>query len=275
MPTVEENREYWSRYEWKPAAGAGGGEEWTTGYGGPDNAWYGVVLPRIAAFLPAQHALELGPGHGLWTARLRPRCQRMTLVDLTPACISACRAKFGAAGMRYIVNDGRSLPGVEDGSVDLVFSWHSLVHCERDVMGAYVRELARVMRPGAVGLIHHSNFGEFVDPATGSATLENVHWRGKTMTARAFREDCAAAGLACNYQELVPWGSDHLIDCFSMFTRPASGAPVETVIEENYGFWHRVQDLIRVSSRYAHPFPELKARPRRTILGMPIGAPLG
>jgi len=272
VPTATENREYWSSYDWNSPVQGGHGAEWTDGYGGPDNAWNYTVLPRIRSFLPCEHCLELGPGHGLWTERLRPLCRRMTLVDVTPECIEACRKRFGPRGMTYIANDGKSLPGIEPGSIDFVFSWHSLVHAERESIAGYLGALGRLMKPGGAGLIHHSNFGEYVDASTGQAKIPNDHWRGATMTAAAFREECSRSGLCCTYQEIVPWGSEHRIDCFSVFTRPKDGAAIGTVVEENDGFWQRVQDASRVAARYTHPFPEIKPAARRTFLGIPIGA---
>ncbi len=142
---------------------AEGGAEWTVGYGGPDMAWECAIFPRIRAFLPCEHILELGPGFGLWTAWLRRDCKRMTLVDLAPRCIDECRRRFGRWGMRYVVNDGLSLAMIRDGTIDLAFSWHSLVHCRHDVMASYVQQLARKLRPGGAGLIQHSNFGTIHD----------------------------------------------------------------------------------------------------------------
>ncbi len=247
------------------------GSEWTVGYGGPDNAWSFTILPRIRAFLPCEHCLELGPGSGLWTSRLRPLARRMTLVDPAAPCIEACRVRFGDRRMKYIVGDGQALRVLPADSVDFVFSWHALVHAERDSIRGYLGELARLMKTGATGLVHHSNFGEYVDPATGASRVVNAHRRAPSVSAGAFRDECESAGLCCTYQEIVPWGSPHRTDCFSVFTRPAAGARIDTVVEENDGFWHRVQDATRVANRYTHPFPELKARVKRTIFGIPIG----
>ena len=98
MPTVAENVRYWKAHDWGQR-----GLEWCRGYGGIEKAWEHAVWPRIRVFLPAGHVLELGPGYGAWTDYLRPLAKRMTLVDLAPNCIEACRGRFGrrrAAGSR-------------------------------------------------------------------------------------------------------------------------------------------------------------------------------
>jgi SAM-dependent methyltransferase len=246
MPTVDENLKQWADYEW-----TADGHEWTIGYGGTDAAWENVVLPRIRGFLPADRILEIAPGFGVWTERLRPFAKSMTLVDLTPRCIEHCRAKFGEQVMTYVVNDGRSLDGVQDDSVDFVFSWHSLVHAEQDVMRDYVVQLGKKLRVGGAGVIHHSNFGAYVDPKTGEAALPNTHWRGATMTADLFQQFCGEAGLHCVCQELVPWGYPHLTDVFSAFVREPPGVARDAAFRiENPHFW----DMVRMQANLPHHY---------------------
>ena len=48
------------------------------------------------------------------------------------------------------MNDGQSLPMVADSSIDLAFSFDSLVHVEDDVMPSYLDELARVLSEDGV-----------------------------------------------------------------------------------------------------------------------------
>lgn len=246
MPTVGENLRFWSDYDWKLE-----GNEWTVGYGGTAAAWRHAILPRIQRFVPCEHVLELAPGHGVWTRHLRPFASRMTLVDLTPRCIDYCRGVFGESGMTYLVNDGLTLAGVEDQSVDFVFSWHSLVHAEHDVMRSYAREIMRVLRPGAAGLIHHTNYGEFAADRDDRPALANDHWRGVDMTAAKFRDDCAEFGLQCVYQELVPWGSVEPVDCFSLVRRLRAGEALQpTVVDENPFFWQHILLGVALDCRY-------------------------
>lgn len=247
MPTVAENLNYWQRYDWKDR-----GREWGSGYGSIEQGWEHAILPRIGAFLPSGHVLELAPGYGAWTDFLRPRCRRMTLVDLTPNCIEHCRRRFGRRGMSYHTNDGRSLAMVGDGMIDFVFSVHSLVHADHDVMRGYVEQLGRKMRPGAFGFIHHSNLGEYAGELAGWAE-KDLHWRGRDMTGEKFREDCRAAGLVCVMQEVIPWGSDKMIDAYSLFARPRAGQVLGERVERNTGYWGHVWERIEVAKRYGRP----------------------
>lgn len=245
MPTIEENLSYWKTYDWSQE-----GREWTQGFGGADLLWSGVVYPRVRHLFPAQHILELAPGYGLWTEFLRPHCERMTLVDLTPNCIEHCKKRYGQDGygksgfgakkaMTYHINDGRSLDMVEPGSVDFCFSLHSLVHAEAPVMEAYVHGLARVLAPGGVAFIHHSNLephmGEFAHLQTPAP---EEHWRGRDMSGEKMRGYIADAGMTTLVQEIIPWGSDRLIDAYTLFGRvpEREGGPV---VFDNRDFWPR------------------------------------
>ena len=88
--------------------------------------WYGSILPRISAFVPADTILEIAPGYGRWTAFLKDLCKRMIIVDLSEKCIDRCRQRFeNLSHISYFVNDGKSLEMVVDGSVDFIFSFDS------------------------------------------------------------------------------------------------------------------------------------------------------
>lgn len=235
MPSILDNVHRWKKFDWSNR-----GEEWCAGFGGADAAWEHAILPRITHFLPTGHILELGPGYGVWTERLRGLSERMTLVDLAPNCIAACRKRFGKTNMKYHTNNGRSLAMVELGSIDFVFSFNSLVHADREVMREYVRQLGSKMKPGAFGFIHHSNLGEY-ETEIGTMDRADEHWRGRDMTAERFREDCQAARLACVHQEIIPWGSDRFIDAISLFTKPMPGQTYNEIVHRNPDFWHQAR----------------------------------
>ena len=120
--------------------------------------WFGAIYPRLHRFLPATSVLEIAPGFGRWTRFLVPSCERYIGVDLSHACISACREAFqNASHAEFFENDGTSLSMVPDGSVDLAFSFDSLVHVEMDVIDAYVGRIMSKLADRGVAFIHHSN----------------------------------------------------------------------------------------------------------------------
>jgi SAM-dependent methyltransferase len=232
MPGVEANRELWgAAYDWPEEGG-----EWSAPWGGTVTQWYTSILPRLHPFLPARRVLEIAPGYGRWSSFLIAACESYVGVDLAATAVEACRKRFvDATHASFHVNDGRSLAAVDDGTVDLAFSYDSLVHVEEDVIGAYLAELARKLAPDGVAFLHHSNLAgcpplgrsahlalRLGNLVRGQRTVGWDWWRGTTMSAERFAELAAEAGLACICQERINWMGPRLIDCISAVARPGS-----------------------------------------------------
>lgn len=219
MPSIAENLANWNDPEhWRDD-----GNEWSESWGSSASMWFGSILPRIHSHLPAGHLLEIACGHGRVTAHLLGHCERFTGIDLAPTCVDMCRQRFATVGKAtFRVGDGHSLPGVADASVDFVCSWDSLVHAERDAVDGYVRELARVLRPGGAAFLHHSNLAACLAEA-GGAEVPNPHWRASSVSAALVQELAAASGLVCEAQELLQWGGEVWNDCFTLLRRPDGG----------------------------------------------------
>ena len=238
MATINENRQFWDAdYDWLEE-----GHEWSRAWGGADMQWYGTILPRLHRYVPASTILEIAPGFGRWTGFLKDMCEWLILVDLSERCIEACQRKFRSYGhIEYHVNDGSSLDMVQDESVDLVFSFDSLVHVERDVMESYVDQIAKKLSSDGVAFIHHSNIGQysryygfwkgrflpgrFVKWLKDRNIVEPYdHWRAFSMTGKLMEKMIEKAGLFCISQEYINWGTkpSHLIDCITVFSKKGS-----------------------------------------------------
>jgi SAM-dependent methyltransferase len=249
MPSVQQNLRSWDQtYAWPEE-----GEEWSRVWGGSEAQWFFVIHPRIHRFLPAGTVLEVAPGHGRWTQYLKDYCRRLVGVDLSAACVEACRRRFAEVpDASFHVNDGYSLSMLSDGSVDFAFSFDSLVHAESDVLAAYLAELARTLAPAGVAFLHHSNLGAYRDPQTGEALPAPAkrHWRAASVSARGVAEECGRVGLRCISQEIVNWGGDHLTDCFSTLTRPGSPWQRDNLVIENADFMKEARHVDKVSRPY-------------------------
>ncbi len=154
MPDLDWNRETWDgNYGW-----TGGGEEWSQGWGGSEAQWFGSIYPRLHRTLPTGCVLEIAPGFGRWTKFLLPLCTNYIGVDLSVTCVSACRDVFARAPhARFLQNDGLSLAEIADGSVDVVFSFDSLVHAELDVLSQYIPQIMQKLTATGIAFLHHSN----------------------------------------------------------------------------------------------------------------------
>lgn len=281
MPTVAENLAAWSSFPWTRR-----GDEFSRGWGTTEMLWWGTLMPRIQRFVPADTILEIAPGFGRCTHYLKDLCRKLIVVDISARCIDACRQRFAGSGhITYHVNDGMSLAAVPDGSVDFAFSYDSLVHAEADVIGAYLVELERKLKPDGVGFLHHSNLGAYLrsngrlPPYLANAFGNN--WRAESMTAEVFARLCARARLECVRQELVvfypesslrggkritrrfgplgQWLIDRTVrvlnDCFSVFTRPGSPWSSSPQVLANRQFTREVRNLARLARFYGPASP--------------------
>ena len=248
MPSVTANVSMWDqKHDWSEQ-----GEEWSQPWGNSETQWWSSLFPRIHAFVPADCILEIAPGSGRWSEYLRKLTGSFDMVDISQSCIDICSARFAAdKHIRYHVNDGTSLDMIADGSIDFVFSFDSLVHCEADVIKAYLGQLAKKLTPDGVGFIHHSNIGAFrsyfdaVDHLplprgkgflARHGVIDPSHWRAPSMTAELFHQYCTEAGLDCIGQELINWRSKRPIDCMSQFTLRGSRWSRPHILIENRNF---------------------------------------
>jgi len=182
--------------------------------------WADIIWPIIhgADFTTT---VEIGPGGGRNSERLKEVASLLFLVDLNDYALATCRERFkafkGRCDIRYVKTDGVSLPGISDASVTFVYSWDSMVHCDKTVIEKYMEEFARVMKPGAKGFIHHTDYGardvvQDIDSAP--------HFRSN-MSKGEFARQAAKYGLLVTRQDLLDWADEPSLDCISQFQKPA------------------------------------------------------
>jgi SAM-dependent methyltransferase len=254
VPSLDENRSHWGGdYNWPEA-----GNEWSAKWGSAETQWYSTLYPRIRCFLPAKVIVEIAPGHGRWTQFLLDHCDRYIGIDLSESCVAACKERFANVGKAdFIMNDGHSLPAVESGSVDLIFSFDSLVHVEFSEMQGYLTDISDRLGPDGVAFLHHSNRAA-VDVGVGpvdmsiqwairhSRLLSRVigklglgqlrEWRAFSVSAPIIERAAREAGLRVVGQELVNWGGPALTDCISVVARPNSKWDRSNVVARNPRF---------------------------------------
>ena len=248
MADIKQNKDMWDR-DW-PDAGQG----WSVAWGGVDSQWFGTILRRIQAFIPANTILEIAPGFGRWTDYLKDHSDNLIVVDVAEKCIQACKKRFQSVPhITCHVNDGKSLDMIPDRSIDFAFSFDSLVHADADVIEAYLKQLANKLTRDGVGFIHHSNIGVYLDGSMGlqASGFTNLHWRAENMTAHLFEGHCTGTGLQCIAQEIVNWGGDILNDCFSLFTRKGSVWSRPNKIITNANFMDEVRYFSMMSQLYS------------------------
>jgi SAM-dependent methyltransferase len=211
--STSENRRRWNEWDWSTR-----GEEWNE-----SEAWKNELVERVMLQLipPGGTVLEIGPGAGRWSEFLAPRADRLILVDVAQKPLELVAERLsGHANVDYVLSDGASLPGVDDQSVDAVWSFDVFVHIRPRDQAAYLADIARVLRPGGIAAIHHS------DGRNRGRAPSREGWRSP-MTARLFAALAAEHGLAAE-REVREWsdarhdlGAFH--DVISVLRQPQAG----------------------------------------------------
>lgn len=240
MPSLEWNRETWGTDEvWEDR-----GDQWS--WTSTAAQWHFIVLPRVQRFLPAKSILEIAPGLGRWTQFLVDQCESLIGVDLSEKGIEGCRQRFAdKPHVNFFTNDGYSLEMVGEESIDLTFSFDSLVHTEWDVVSSYLRELSRVLKPEGVAFLHHSNLAAVPDQRLGL-----THARATSVSGEMVLSEAKSLGLNAISQERFDWGMGEpgLTDCVTVLTR--SDHPEPTVVD-NPGFMCEVSHVRLIAPLYA------------------------
>jgi SAM-dependent methyltransferase len=100
--------------------------------------------------------LDLGGGEG-FVGSLVLSTENLVVLDAVEDAVRAARDR----GARAVVGDVRWLP-VKDGAADGVLSSDVLEHLAPADLPTAVEELARVLRPGGVALVHTSVYGFYL-----------------------------------------------------------------------------------------------------------------
>ena len=99
-------------------------------------------------------ALDFGCGVGRLSAALASRFQEVISVDISsPMIAEGRRLSRCGPNVTFVLNERADLLFQADSSVDLVYSSLVLQHLPRDLAASYLREFARVLKPGATAIV--------------------------------------------------------------------------------------------------------------------------
>jgi ubiquinone/menaquinone biosynthesis C-methylase UbiE len=130
-----------------------------------------AALPQLLAGIPIQPdwtCLEIGCGIGRLLKPIADRSGHAIGVDLSEKMVAWSKEYLAdTPNARVMLNDGRSLSGIEDASVDFVYSHLAFQHITLfEVVDAYLAEIARVLKPG--GYCRIQNWRDAPKPAMES-----------------------------------------------------------------------------------------------------------
>ena len=154
--------------------------------------------------------VEIGCGLGRLTRVLSERAARVVALDVSEEMLDRARTlNSECANVQWLLGDGTSLAGVADGCADVCFCQFVLQHIpDPEITLSYIREIGRVLRPGAFAVIQVSNDPEVHRPNTplgdrlrsliGRAPRGREHpaWLGSAVALGDVRGAASDGGLA-------------------------------------------------------------------------------
>lgn len=97
--------------------------------------------------------LELGCLGGKWTQYFL-NAKKIICVDITEKSFEYIKHKLNTDNIDFYLTKGNELKGVEDNSVDIIFSIDSLVRVEKKNIKAYFKEFSRILKVHGKILVH-------------------------------------------------------------------------------------------------------------------------
>ena len=157
-----------------------------------------IVRPFLPVLLRGRspgecRVLEIGCGLGRMTACFAQEFQEVHALDVSPEMIARARERLRACSNVVLhPGSGMDLHGLPDGYFDLAFSFLVFQHIpSRDVIKSYVREAARVLRPGGA---FHFQVNGYLAPEYRQG--EKDTWLGESFSFEEAVEMLRAAELA-------------------------------------------------------------------------------
>jgi SAM-dependent methyltransferase len=100
--------------------------------------------------------VEIGPGGGRWT-RYMLDAKQIYAVDVHEQLLNELRSRMTGKNLTYVKNSGSDFPGIPEESVDFLFSFGTFVHLDMEIIGQYLRNMKRHLKPGASVVIQYSD----------------------------------------------------------------------------------------------------------------------
>ena len=127
---------------------------------------------EAVAHAAGRDVLDVGCNTGYGTLRFAPVAERVVGIDVSPRAIDAARQRATGGRPEFVLGGGFDLP-FPDASFDLVTSFQVLEHVPDPV--AFLRELARVARPGGTVILATPNAATRLDPGMTPWNRFHVH----------------------------------------------------------------------------------------------------
>jgi len=156
----------------------------------------------LARYLrPEMTALDFGCGPGFLARWVSPLVAQVIATDVSRGVLACARQINPADNLRYVHNGLSDLAHVAGSSVDFVYSFAVFQHLLKEQSFAFLREFARVLKPGGTGAIHSilkepEAAPRYPNPGAAGWIAKRVNLRMVYFSAAEMEDLLAKAGLA-------------------------------------------------------------------------------
>lgn len=176
--------------------------------------WSRLLMPLVGSYNHTAVA-DFACGRGRFTERLLGMSTQLVYaIDGSKDNLHRCMQRLlPDSRLRPIVNEPDSLRPLENEVVNLILSFDTLVHFDFDLLGTFLKEFRRVLKPEGVAICHYSNL------ENGSDDLRrNPHWRA-VCGREHFPSLLQQAGLELVSERLLDWGDEKCLDVLAVVKR--------------------------------------------------------
>jgi ubiquinone/menaquinone biosynthesis C-methylase UbiE len=161
--------------------------------------------------------VELACGQGRHTERVAPLAQQVIAIDIFSQNLAVCQERLSSReNVTCLLGDGHSFRPISDASVTAIFCYDAMVHFSPAMVASYLRDAQRILTPGGMVLLHHSNHDAPPERHYG----QNPHARNR-MTLEIFSDLAHQARLEIVESLPLPWGGIPDLDRLSLLQKPA------------------------------------------------------
>jgi len=103
---------------------------------------------------PSMTVLDFGCGPGFLAAEVGAHVAKVVGTDISRGVVGCARQMHGSRNVTFVSNRMSGLGGIDDRSIDLVYSFAVFQHLLKEQTRRYLEEFARVLKPGGMGVCH-------------------------------------------------------------------------------------------------------------------------
>ncbi len=142
-------------------------------------------------------ALEIGCGPGFLVREVAERAAEVYGVDIASGVLACAEVLNDAENVTYLHASADHLEGVQDASVDLVFSFAVYQHLSRQDVPRALAETRRVLRPGGRAVVHIPLVERAAEAVSGhgGSLRDRYRLRYERYSVETVREFACHAGL--------------------------------------------------------------------------------